>query len=127
MQILTFKAPNRPLSINESNRMHWAQRSRRLKPWRQIAEVEARNSYKQPKTPVPIHVKISLPFDRKARRDGHNYGSTNAKSVIDGLVAAGIVPDDTPDWVTLADPVLQVCPEGWVHIEITEVRNEEAL
>lgn len=120
MQLLTFPAPNVPLSINESNRMHWAARSRRLKPWKLLAEVEARNNYKQPANVVPVLIKITLPFDRKGRRDPHNYSSTVVKSIIDGLVAAGVVPDDTDAWVEVADPILQVCPAGWVRIEITE-------
>lgn len=44
-----------------------------------------------------------LPFRTAGRRDAHNYTGTVVKAVVDGLVRAGIVPDDTPEWVTVLD------------------------
>jgi Holliday junction resolvase RusA-like endonuclease len=119
-QVLMFIAPNRPLSINEANKMHWAARKRRLDPWRTLTEFEVRARYIKPKTATPVRVSITLPFSRSGRRDPHNYTSTVGKTIVDALVAAGVVPDDTAEWVEFTDPVLAVDAEQRVYIEIEE-------
>jgi len=52
-------------------------------------------------------VLVSLYYQHKARRDTDNaIGSL--KSMYDGIVDAGIVADDTPDYMTRAEPVMLV-------------------
>jgi len=112
---LTFTAPTRPLSVNEGS--HWAARRRRLEPWKDAAWVTAQNYRRQaarsaPGRPVvPITVQVVLPFRGRARRDAHNYTGTVVKAVVDGIVRAGLVPDDTPDWVTVLDPEFSIQPD----------------
>lgn len=115
---LTFTAPTRPLSVNRSNGMHYRARARLLDPWKDVAWALARNALIQEAArrremyknaawravPAPITVQVVLPFRQANRRDAHNYTGTNVKAVVDGLVRAGIVPDDTPEWVTVLDP-----------------------
>lgn len=48
-------------------------------------------------TSVPVGVR---------RRDPHNYFPT-VKPVVDGLIDAGLWPDDTPEWVTTTEPTLR--------------------
>lgn len=60
---------------------------------------------------VPIAVQVTLPFRSGRRRDPHNYTGTVVKAIVDGLKDAGLVPDDTPEWVTVLDPIIQVMPE----------------
>lgn len=107
---LEFTAPTRPLSVNRSNGMHYRARARLLDPWKDAAWALAHNWDVRRRrartlwTPVPITVQVVLPFRQANRRDAHNYTGTNVKAVVDGLVRAGIVPDDTPEWVTVLDP-----------------------
>lgn len=110
---LTFTAPTTPLSVNKGNQTHWAARRRLLEPWKDAAWATARNALIRGLLPWPtnsraITVQVILPFRSRQRRDAHNYTGTNVKAVVDGLVRAGIVPDDTPEWVTVLDPELVV-------------------
>lgn len=117
---LAFPAPSHPLSINESNRMHWADRRRRLQPWATATVAAARSTpgfATACANPEPVTIHVSLPFLRKARRDAHNYTGTVVKAIVDALVREGLVPDDTPEWVTVEDPTL-VVPCTNVHVRI---------
>lgn len=107
---LTFTAPNRPASINRTKSMHWAARQRALEPWKDLAWAVARNYRVQARgfVPMPITVQAVLPFRTANRRDPHNYTGTVVKAIVDGLVKAGVVPDDTPDWVTVIDPEFRI-------------------
>lgn len=130
---LTFTAPTRPLSINKSNGMHFAARRRLLDPWEDAAWATARNArfamareVRQVQwTPVPVTVQVVLPFHTRARRDAHNYTGTNVKAVVDGLVRAGIVPDDTPEWVTVLDPEFAIVPQGDPMTATIRIRPRE--
>lgn len=111
---LTFTAPTTPLSINRANGMHHGARRRLLKPWHDAAWATGRNHRSQAaRTPVgrlvePITVQVVLPFRTANRRDPHNYTGTVVKAVVDGLKDAGLVPDDTAEWVTVLDPEILV-------------------
>lgn len=112
---LTFTAPTRPLSVNEGG--HWAAKRRRLEPWKDLAWATAQNYRRKaarsaPGRPVgPITVQVVLPFRGRARRDPHNYTGTVVKAVVDGIVRAGLVPDDTAEWVTVLDPEFSIQPD----------------
>lgn len=108
---LTFTAPTRPMSINEGG--HWAKRRKRLEPWKDAAWVTAHNARvaRLIDTGTPIAVQVVLPFRSRQRRDAHNYTGTVVKAVVDGLVRAQIVPDDTPEWVTVLDSEFSIQPD----------------
>jgi crossover junction endodeoxyribonuclease RusA len=112
---LSFLAPGVPPSINKTKGIHWAASRRLLTPWRDLARAVAHNAivkrggrakFRQ----VPISVQVTLPFRQGARRDPHNYTGTVVKAIVDGLKNAGLVPDDTADWVTVLDPIIVVVP-----------------
>lgn len=106
---LRFPAPNPPLSINRSNRMHWAAKKRALDPWRESVWASWVNCRRKEKVKnIPCSVRVYLPFSVKRRRDPHNYTGTNVKAIIDALVTCGVWPDDTPEWVRVQDPVCVV-------------------
>lgn len=65
-------------------------------------------------------VTVEIPFPTKRRRDPHNYTGTVVKSIIDGLVAVGVWPDDTPEWVKVAEPVLVKGTMCRVHLRWEE-------
>lgn len=66
-------------------------------------------------------VTVALPVYGLYRRDPHNFFVT-VKHVVDGLVDAGVWPDDTPDWVTTTEPTLEPSTDriGVVVVSITE-------
>ena len=68
---------------------------------------------------VPAVVWVTLTFREKRRRDPHNYVGTVVKALVDGLVRVGVWPDDTPEWVTVAEPVLRI-GDPWVEIQLEE-------
>jgi len=125
---LSFIAPTRPLSINESNRMHWASRKRRLDPWR-ICVRAAYNSAKPSELVAvknkPVTIEVSLSFPRAGRRDAHNYTGTVVKTIVDELVRCGLVPDDTPEWVTVKDSRILIDKLEEVRIVVTLNNIEE--
>jgi Holliday junction resolvase RusA-like endonuclease len=109
--ILTFTAPTKPLSINESNRLHWAVRRKRLKDWHNLAIIAYKNMKKEDKEELKkykIKIKVILTFPKNARRDPHNYIGTNVKAIIDGLIKAGLTEDDTQKYIEVIDPYITI-------------------
>jgi len=103
---LTFNAPSAPWSINAERTKHWSWRAKQVKWWRSAAAGAVWVAGLEPQPPSTVHV--SLPFDRAARRDPSNY-LPPVKAVIDGLVdPGGLWPDDTPEFVAVAEPELVV-------------------
>lgn len=96
------------MSENVSRKKHWAARSRELAPWREAVGWAwlALPKKEREASGVPCNVLVELPFAKGARRDPHNYISTNVKAMIDELVKVGVWPDDNPDWVTVIEPKL---------------------
>ena len=124
---LEFVAPNRPLSENEKRKMsHWAQWRRRLDPWYEATQwawlqvkPKDRALFAEKVKVAGVNVTVELPFAKKARRDPHNYVGTNVKSIVDALtikvdkgtgnvIWAGAWPDDTPEFVTVVEPIMGV-------------------
>lgn len=116
---LAFTQPTHPLSQNKALGGHWASVRARLEPWKDAAWVTAHNhrvrALRARRAPIwrpkPITVQPVIQFRKHARRDPHNYTGTITKAIVDGLVRAKIVPDDTAAWVTVLDPVLEVQPD----------------
>ncbi len=88
-----------PLSLND--RMHWAQKARIT---RQVRATVAWNAVSL-KIGGQDHVNIQLVYTpaQNRRRDTDNLWAT-AKPAVDGLVDAGVVPDDTQRFVTRHEP-----------------------
>lgn len=132
---LRFKAPSRPLSINQANRMHWAAKRRDLEPWRQLCQIAWRQNraYWWKVKNKPVLVKVYLPFPDERRRDPHNYVGTMVKALVDSLTTKtekvetgkashmvllfdGCWPDDTPAWVETSEPKLVLGEDCVVRI-----------
>jgi crossover junction endodeoxyribonuclease RusA len=95
MESWVFDLPQTtPMSLNA--RMNWAVAAKMKKPYREAAHVLAL----QQKIPACKRVRVTLiytPKDKR-RRDPLNLVAT-LKLVEDGLVDAGVIPDDTPDYL----------------------------
>lgn len=95
---LTFEIPGKPLSLNRvSNASHW-QSSNEKAAWRQAAaELVA--------TYIKRNVQLNLPVDieftclSKGRRMDSISPALAYKAVTDGVVDAGMLPNDSPIYV----------------------------
>ena len=126
--ILTFTAPNRPLSENESRTMHWAARYRRLRDWSDSTKYAFALADKKEIKKLQnkrILVEVTIGFARNARRDPHNYVGTVVKSIVDALVTTGLVPDDVTEYIKVAEPVLIVDKSELCTIKLTKITSEE--
>ena len=112
-----FDNPDKALTLN--GREHWAVKGSRVKTWRATTFINARQQLIEPYDLGPSLVKVSFRFRQNRRRDPHNYFAT-VKPIIDGLVDAGLWPDDTPDHVATLEPELLVVKghPNACHIEI---------
>lgn len=104
--IVAFEPPTRLLSMND--RMHWRAKAQHNALWLQAASIAARQVLRDtPWEPRPSIVTVTLPVRDNRRRDPHNFFPT-LKPIIDGLVLAGVWPDDNSAWVTTTEPMLHV-------------------
>ena len=97
-----------PLSLN--SRQHWRSKARDVAEVRAAAYARARAAHipALPRIAVELHY---APRDRR-RRDALNLVAT-LKPIEDGIVDAGIVPDDTAEFVQPTMPVLD--PPNGIH------------
>lgn len=89
---LTITAP--PLNLNK--RMHWAAADKHRKALRHEAMVRAR-AHRIPACQL-ISVRLVYRPRDKRTRDPSNFIPTQ-KPLLDGIVDAGVVPDDNPRYV----------------------------
>ena len=89
----------KPLSLND--RMGWQQKARLTREtraavgWHTLALKVGAHDH--------LHIRLVYTPATTRRRDTDNLWAT-AKPAVDGLVDAGAVPDDTPDYVTRHEP-----------------------
>jgi len=77
--------------ITHNMRLHWAQRAERTRWLRQVAKLKARHL--APLQEASIHAMIHSPTARGGDIDGP---APTIKALIDGIVDAGVLPDDSP-------------------------------
>lgn len=110
-----------PLNMND--RKHWAVAAKMKRDLRQRANLAARVAG-LPKDCGAVTVQLVYrPRDRR-RRDPSNMMPTQ-KSVLDGLVDYGLVPDDCPPYVTELMPKLAPVEKGksgkvWAEVTIVD-------
>lgn len=98
---ITLIWPTPPLTANQ--RLHWAQRARTTRTIREAVAWGARGAGIPAlrRCSVELHY---VPADNR-RRDADNLMPT-LKVCCDGLVDAGVVPDDTPSYMDKVMPVI---------------------
>lgn len=99
---VTFPPPTKPWSTNQDRNLNPYQRAERIKAWKETTWAQLLGKHIQP----PLLVELTIPFTTSRRRDPHNYCGTVLKAVIDGIVLAGLAPDDTGEWVAHREPTL---------------------
>lgn len=105
----------RPLNLND--RRHWAAKAREVK---QVKE-DTFALVKQARIPACQRVRVTMVYEPpdKRRRDADNLVAT-LKPVLDGLVLAKVIPDDTPEHVEWPRPLIDTPSKPsslWVLIE----------
>ncbi|WP_426727132.1 hypothetical protein ACEN2A_01780 [Corynebacterium auriscanis] len=105
-----------PLNLND--RQHWAPKARITKQLRREAYIrcKAARIRPQPHITVTLHYQ---PRDRR-KRDADNLSPTY-KALCDGIVDAGLVNDDTPQYMTKVMPIIHPPVKGqqarfWMEI-----------
>lgn len=90
-----------PLTMNQ--RQHWQAKRRLTRAIRDHVSTHLQAAMFQP----AAHIRVQLHYVPKDRRhrDADNLVATS-KPCVDGIVDAGLVPDDTPDYVTHLMPVI---------------------
>ena len=81
--------------LTANGRYHWAQRARATRALRWRAHATARSQGMRPMGPSRVTVAVAYPT--AARADPDNAAPT-VKAIIDGLVDAGVWPDDNSRW-----------------------------
>ncbi|MFM1964922.1 MAG: phage Tortellini [Actinomycetota bacterium] len=113
---LPYSTP--PLTLN--GRQHWATKARGVKEVRGTTATLAR--VLQIPACESIHVQLHyVPRDGR-RRDADNLVGT-LKPCIDGLVDAGVVPDDSPEYVTWSPPVIDAPDFNYPHLYLVIERT----
>lgn len=112
---LSFTRP--PLNLNQ--RLHWAVKAELTRDIRQEVCIKAR-PLKAAFAPGPITVRFHWRPKDNRRRDPSNAIATQ-KPAIDGLVDAGLIPDDTPEYVDELMPRIHKAdkalgPKCWLEI-----------
>lgn len=77
--------------LNANDRVHWRTRARITKALREAAEESALAAHIPPQERITIQA-VLHPHDKR-RRDAHNW-YPSFKAAIDGVVDAGVIPDD---------------------------------
>lgn len=122
---LSFKWAEPPLSLNDRPR-HWAPHAEQIKAVRQLAAITCRNAIRRGEleTGQPVEVTLLWYVPTRTRRDADNPVAT-LKPVCDGLVDAGLVPDDTPEWMHKR-PVKIIYRKGLPGVELHIESKAEA-
>ena len=101
-----------PLTANQ--RMHWRKKAAVTKDVRQWARLLFRPTHMH----APVTVQLDWHVPDKRRRDDDNTVPT-LKAICDGLVDAGIVPDDTPDLMVKLMPRIIHAPDAPKRLTLT--------
>ena len=116
---LPWSAP--PASAND--RDHWRVKARKVATIRQSAKYIVQDAmsafpFPMPATPKRIAVGLTYVPRDKRRRDPDNLVVPLFKALCDGIVDAGIVPDDTPTYMVRSMPVI-AAPDGDPRLLLT--------
>lgn len=108
--------------INLNQRLHWAEKARLTRAWRNAAKQFATNA-DLPKGVGRVHITAHIIKSTSRQYDVHNLMPT-LKACVDGLVDYGLIEDDTNDRLT--GPDLRQGGKGTpgIRIEIRELDED---
>lgn len=88
---VTLEIPAPTDWINTNRRYHPLAKAKLTKTWRLATSLAARNI---PPLRTPVHITATIWKPRSGRYDPNNLADTS-KACVDGLVDAGLIPDDS--------------------------------
>lgn len=88
--------------LNSNQRLHRMVSAARIRSWRFTARDAAMADDHWAPFQRPVHIVCTIHKTRTGRWDAGNLYPT-AKAIVDGLVDAGVIPDDSNEWVTGPD------------------------
>lgn len=105
-----------PLSLNQH--LHWAKRNSLTQEVRETAGWLARAARIPPSQHCVVTLSWAPPLDWRDRDEDNLVGTL--KPSCDGIVDSGIVPSDTPHWMTKNMPVILPGPVRgmWLTVEV---------
>lgn len=123
MRTWTLDLPDQPY-ITANSRAHWSKRSACAAGWRDATALLAR----QAKVPElgRVYVTLTMVAKDRRRRDADNLVSGVLKHCLDGLVDAGVIPDDTPEHVDGSLPRIVHQGPRPAHRWLLDIRPLEA-
>jgi len=93
MTTLTIEIP-RALLISANDRMHWREKARRTAILRHVGHATVKTQTCGGAIPTPVTLTVAVTYPPLARRrDASNLAPT-VKGLLDGIVDAGLLPDD---------------------------------
>jgi crossover junction endodeoxyribonuclease RusA len=92
---LTIAAPSRMLTINAERTMHWSTRTTIVKLWRQAGWAEALHAHLPRLQAAEID---AWPSQKGVLADAGAHAPV-VKALVDGLVDAHVLPDDSPTFL----------------------------
>lgn len=95
---IVLDQPEDWMNENEMRRKHWSRRSYLADYWRSIALVKTRQAWKRKPPLEMVRIVITYYWPDSRRRDPNNWQMTS-KAIVDGMVDAGLVPDDNMQFV----------------------------
>lgn len=99
----------RLVTANQHHGQHWGRTHTDKVQWREGMVVLAKkHRIDQRVHGRPCLVRFAYPVPDNRRRDPSNLVGTVVKWSVDGLVKAGVWPDDTPQYVSVLEPLLVV-------------------
>jgi Holliday junction resolvase RusA-like endonuclease len=107
--------------INSNQRDHRHQVAKMTKAWRETAALRAQGI---PAFAGQVHIIAHIFKTRAGRYDTNNLAPTT-KAIVDGLVDAGVLVDDSTEWVIGPDHRHGGVGNAEIVIEIIELSKEE--
>jgi Holliday junction resolvase RusA-like endonuclease len=99
--------------LTENDRLHWQAKRRIVKDVRLAGKLATRQMGPQRR----IEVTLVWVVKDKRKRDEDNIVPT-LKALCDGIVDAGVVPDDTPVYMIKHMPIIRFEPKAVPHFEL---------
>lgn len=95
---LVFWIPNDQW-LSSNQRLHWAAKAKRTAWLRAMAHERAVSRMRHTK---PVHITAHIGYPTNGKADPANAHPT-VKAIVDGLVQAGVLVEDSHEWVTGPD------------------------
>lgn len=92
--------------VSDNERIHWSQRYQTQQFWRGLALLLFKNTMRFERAKVTV----TFRWPDRRRRDVHNYMRLVVKPIIDGIVEAGVLPDDDDKHLIGPDPRVEADP-----------------